>query len=72
MLGPIIVSLVGISLPVVGGIWLAPKQDRDHARSVLTRQCRGYVRSLLTAAQGELDIKHLPAGLGSSSTYRAG
>jgi hypothetical protein len=72
MLGPIIVSLVGISLPVVGGIWLAPKQDREHARLMLTRQCRGYVRSLLTAAQGEINIRHLPAGLGSSSTYPTG
>jgi hypothetical protein len=71
MLGPIIVSFVAVGLPVVAGIWLAPKQDGGHGVSMLVGQCRDYLRSVMIAAQAKMPLKQLPAGLRYSSTFDA-
>jgi hypothetical protein len=70
MLGPIIVSLVGVSLPVVAGICLAPKRTGQRSELMLIRQGRDRLRLLVTAAQSKIQLKNLPAVLGSSSTLR--
>jgi hypothetical protein len=72
MLGPIIVSLVGVSLPIVAGMLLAPKRDTELCKLMLMPECRGCLRSLAATVQCNIDMKNLPAGLGTSSTYRAG
>jgi hypothetical protein len=70
MFGPVIVSLVGVSFPVVAGILLAPRQDSERGKAMLMRQCRGYLQSL--AATTKIHLKQLPAGLESSSTLTTG
>jgi hypothetical protein len=47
MLGPIIVSSIGIGLPIVAGLWLAPRRDGEPARSVRIHQLQGWLHSLV-------------------------
>jgi hypothetical protein len=67
MFGPIIVSFVGVCLPVVAGLMLAPR-NIDNS----TQEWRNHLRSLMTAVQTKIAMKHLPADLGSTSTYPTG
>jgi len=72
MLGPIIVSLVGVSLPVIVGMWLAPKRDTDLCKLMLLPECNGCLQSLMTKVQCKIDMKGLPVDLGASSSYPTG
>jgi hypothetical protein len=67
MFGSIIVSFVGICLPVVAGLMLAPRNiDKS------TQEWRSHLRSLMAAIQTKIAMKDLPADLGSTSTYPTG
>jgi hypothetical protein len=72
MFGPIIVSAVGVSLPVVAGILLAPRRASDRSTWMQMRERIGFLRSLITAVQSKNRLRQLPAGLESSSSFRAG
>jgi hypothetical protein len=72
MFGPIIVSLVGISLPVVAGMWLVPKHGSDGREMRLNLDYRGRLQSLMTTMQDKIVSKQPPAGLEASSSYHTG
>jgi hypothetical protein len=72
MLGPIIVSFVGVGLPVGAGIWLAPTRNSGHGLWMLVTETRSRIRSLMIAAEGKIQLKHLPAPLRYDSTLGTG
>jgi hypothetical protein len=51
MLGSIIVSLVGVGLPVVGGIGLMPKHEGE---PIFADRCRDCFRSLMLATRPKI------------------
>jgi hypothetical protein len=59
--GAIIVSMIGVALPVLGGIWLTPKS----APWFLLRPGRSHLRSLRTASQ--LGQRIVPSSIGLST-----
>ncbi len=59
MLGPIIVSSVAISLPVVAGLWLAPRQESRRPRWMPINRFRNYVRSLRCAGEVTIPMEDL-------------
>ena len=70
MLGPIIVSLVGVGLPIVAGIGLAPK--REGGERMFAGRCRDRFRSLMLATRPRICAEHLSEVLPYSSTFRTG
>lgn len=67
MLGTIIVSLAGVSLPVIAGIWLAPERNGQRGKMMLMQGVRGCLRSWMVAAQTKVTPKDPPADRESSS-----
>jgi hypothetical protein len=72
MFGPIIVSLVGISLPVVAGMWLVPKHGSDGRDMRLNLGYGSRLQSLMSTAQDKFVSKQPSAGLETSSSYHTG
>lgn len=75
--GPIVVSMTGIALPILAGLWLMPKGDRraavDLSRSaagawLLLRRIRAHLGALSTAVRQ----RHLSGGVAPGSTVRYG
>jgi hypothetical protein len=79
MLGAILVSMTGMALPVLAGIWLMPRCESQAliaapqiwsqiGRSQWLRQGRLYLGSLSAAVRQ----RHLPGSIAHSSAGRAG
>ena len=75
--GPILVSTIGIALPVLAAVWLTPRGESlavatspqpDRSPSLLLRQTRRYLAWLSTTVHQW----HLPGSIGPSSTVRHG
>ena len=75
--GPILVSTIGIALPILAGVWLMPRGESlavatspqpERSPSLLLRQTRRYLEWLSTAVHQW----HLPGSIGPSSTVRHG
>ncbi len=79
MFGAILVSMTGMALPVLAGIWLMPRSESQALaaapqiwsqirRSQWLRQGRLYLGSLSAAVRQ----RHLPDSIAHSSAGRAG
>jgi hypothetical protein len=77
MFGSVLVSMIGIALPIVAGVWIMPRgervsvadsQQRIRGEWLLLRQCRRY-HGWMSAA-----IRQWPVlgSIGPSSTIRHG
>jgi hypothetical protein len=81
MFGTILVSMTGMALPVLAGMWLTPRSERSpfaaaiqiraqgrRSQALLSRQTRRYLGSISAAYhQG-----HRHGGVAASSTTRFG
>jgi hypothetical protein len=61
LFGPIVVSLIAVSLPVVAGTWLAPRRDGNGCNMRLKPESRTCRQSLVITVQDRIEMKHLPA-----------
>ena len=77
MFGSILVSMIGIALPIVAGVWLMPSGEslsvatspqRERSQWLLLRQSRRY-REWLSAAVRQWPVH---GSIGPSSTIRHG
>jgi hypothetical protein len=75
--GPLLVSTMGIALPVLAAIWLMPRGESlavatspqpERSPSLLLRRWRRYLEWVGTAVHQW----HLPGSIGPSSTVRHG